>query len=265
MEKYSVFERKHEKQVQVVKVDSVDLPSDEGIVQVTGNNNRGKLFGEEEGSGIHIVGMHAHAAQHRHNHARLTSVQGRRTEHPTIRHDSFVPISASVVIIPVFHICGFVRVAALEVDAPYRSVIPSMRTKRKLMYDSVNVLEVGSSSKKQSIASKVGLQHESNFPSICNDVLAMEYMCMNPGVDTPEVLLRLAFKHLNAFGENTRRLGLLREVNRQDKRPNTNILERNRAHIELDTTSQAESEAVGDSNYDGVMILTLRQYVTESK
>ncbi|GJV04402.1 hypothetical protein Tco_1337971 [Tanacetum coccineum] len=249
----------HEKQVQVVKVDSVDLPSDEGIVQVTGNNNRGKLFGEEEGSGIHIVGMHAHAAQHRHNHAsgqegchgqvvvlgkqnigegsgsvsegygNVTdgqSVQGRRTEHPTIRHDSFVPISASVVI-------------TLEVDAPYRSVIPSMRTKRKLMYDSVNVLEVGSSSKKQSIASKVGLQHESNFPSICNDVLAMEYMCMNPGrggrnenthksdsyddaytatskeqlsvcdtgfvvvgVDTPEVLLRtMALRHATSFLE----------------------------------------------------------------
>ncbi|GJT50720.1 zinc transporter 4, chloroplastic isoform X1 [Tanacetum coccineum] len=63
------YERKHEKQVQAVKVDSVDLPSEEGIVQVTGNDSSGKLFGEEEGSGIHIVGMHAHAAQHRHNHA----------------------------------------------------------------------------------------------------------------------------------------------------------------------------------------------------
>ncbi|GJS82564.1 hypothetical protein Tco_0749105 [Tanacetum coccineum] len=76
------------------------------------------------------------------------SVQGRRTKHSTIHHDSFVPISASAVI-------------TLEVDAPYRSVVPSVRTKRKLMYDSVSVLEVGSSSKKQSIgegsASKVGL------------------------------------------------------------------------------------------------------------
>ncbi|PON56360.1 Zinc/iron permease [Parasponia andersonii] len=28
----------------------------------------GKVFGEEEGGGMHIVGMHAHAAHHRHNH-----------------------------------------------------------------------------------------------------------------------------------------------------------------------------------------------------
>ncbi|KAK9079852.1 hypothetical protein SSX86_001525 [Deinandra increscens subsp. villosa] len=54
------YERKHEKQIQAVKVDSVDLPSEAGIVQVPE---------KEEGSGIHIVGMHAHAAQHRHNHA----------------------------------------------------------------------------------------------------------------------------------------------------------------------------------------------------
>ncbi|GJX82637.1 retrotransposon protein, putative, ty1-copia subclass [Tanacetum coccineum] len=189
---YSVFELKHEKQVQAVKVNSVNLPSEEGIVQVTGNDNSEKLFREEEGNGIHIVGMHAHAAQHRHNHAS--------------------------------------RQVALEVDALYRSIVPSMRTKRKLMYDSVSVLEVGSSSKKQSIASKVGLQHESNLPSICNDVLEMEYMCTNPGrrgrnenthisdsyddaftatskeqfssVDTPEVLLRtVALRHTASFLE----------------------------------------------------------------
>ncbi|GKA03587.1 hypothetical protein Tco_0676368 [Tanacetum coccineum] len=66
---YSVFERKHEKQVQAVKVHSVNLPSEEGIVQVMGNDSSGKLFWEEEGSEIHIVGIHAHVAQHRHNHA----------------------------------------------------------------------------------------------------------------------------------------------------------------------------------------------------
>ncbi|KAL8216536.1 hypothetical protein R6Q57_023373 [Mikania cordata] len=54
------YERKHEKQIQAVKVDSVDLASEAGIVQVAG---------KDEGGGIHIVGMHAHAAQHRHNHA----------------------------------------------------------------------------------------------------------------------------------------------------------------------------------------------------
>ncbi|XP_045800141.1 zinc transporter 4, chloroplastic-like [Trifolium pratense] len=30
--------------------------------------NSGKVFGEEESGGMHIVGMHAHAAHHRHNH-----------------------------------------------------------------------------------------------------------------------------------------------------------------------------------------------------
>lgn len=30
----------------------------------------GKVFGEEEGGGMHIVGIHAHAAHHRHNHPR---------------------------------------------------------------------------------------------------------------------------------------------------------------------------------------------------
>ena len=33
---------------------------------MAGNDSNAKLFGEEDGSGIHIVGMHAHAAQHRH-------------------------------------------------------------------------------------------------------------------------------------------------------------------------------------------------------
>ncbi|GJU92640.1 hypothetical protein Tco_1317396 [Tanacetum coccineum] len=151
-------------------------------VVVLGNQNIG------EGSGSVSEGYG--------NVTKGQSVQGRHTEHPTIRHDSFVPIFASVVIslgkTRANVECCELNIGAqtaehisLEVDAPYRSVVPSVRTKRKLRYDSVDVLEVGSSSKKQSIgegsASKVGLQHESNLPSICNDVLAMEYMCMNPG------------------------------------------------------------------------------------
>ncbi|KAJ6354434.1 hypothetical protein OIU77_005112 [Salix suchowensis] len=32
------------------------------------NGSSGKVFGEEEHGGMHIVGMHAHAAQHTHNH-----------------------------------------------------------------------------------------------------------------------------------------------------------------------------------------------------
>ncbi|KAJ0743551.1 hypothetical protein HanPI659440_Chr10g0377181 [Helianthus annuus] len=56
------YEQKHEKQIQGVRVDSVDLASEAGIVPVP-------VAGKEEGGGIHIVGMHAHAAQHRQNHA----------------------------------------------------------------------------------------------------------------------------------------------------------------------------------------------------
>ncbi|KAI3792773.1 hypothetical protein L2E82_06663 [Cichorium intybus] len=63
------YERKHEKQIQAVRVESVDLASEAGIVPVAGKDDHGKVYGEDEGNGIHIVGMHAHVAQHRHNHA----------------------------------------------------------------------------------------------------------------------------------------------------------------------------------------------------
>lgn len=44
----------------------------------------GKVFGEEEGGGMHIVGMHAHAAHHRHNHA-----QGHDACHGGIKEQTF--------------------------------------------------------------------------------------------------------------------------------------------------------------------------------
>ncbi|KAJ0090878.1 hypothetical protein Patl1_13028 [Pistacia atlantica] len=51
------------------RVGSVDAVSESGIVPVVDNKERnGKVFGEEEGGGMHIVGMHAHAAHHRHSH-----------------------------------------------------------------------------------------------------------------------------------------------------------------------------------------------------
>lgn len=56
------YDRKQEKQIQAARVDSIDLASESGIVSVTATGK------ENEGNGIHIVGMHAHAAQHRHNH-----------------------------------------------------------------------------------------------------------------------------------------------------------------------------------------------------
>ncbi|KAL5836207.1 hypothetical protein ACOSQ3_015761 [Xanthoceras sorbifolium] len=49
------------------RVDSLDADSESGIVPVLENKEH-KVFGEEEGGGMHIVGMHAHAAHHRHNH-----------------------------------------------------------------------------------------------------------------------------------------------------------------------------------------------------
>ncbi|KAA8521277.1 hypothetical protein F0562_011977 [Nyssa sinensis] len=62
------YERKQEKERagQIGRVESVDSLSESGIVEVKDSN--GKVFGEEEGGGMHIVGMHAHAAHHRHSH-----------------------------------------------------------------------------------------------------------------------------------------------------------------------------------------------------
>ncbi|GAV56966.1 Zip domain-containing protein [Cephalotus follicularis] len=63
--------RKNEEQVRVGSVDvSTDMES--GIVPVVaaeaGVDYNAKVFGEEEGGAMHIVGMHAHAAHHGHNH-----------------------------------------------------------------------------------------------------------------------------------------------------------------------------------------------------
>lgn len=60
------YERKQEKRSQVNPVESIDSVEEGMIVEV--KESSGKVFGEEEGGGIHIVGMHAHAAHHRHNH-----------------------------------------------------------------------------------------------------------------------------------------------------------------------------------------------------
>ncbi|PIA43045.1 hypothetical protein AQUCO_02000473v1 [Aquilegia coerulea] len=45
---------------------------EEGLLasnQIEEGDHDGKVFGEEEGGGMHIVGIHAHAAHHRHNHS----------------------------------------------------------------------------------------------------------------------------------------------------------------------------------------------------
>ncbi|XVF35337.1 hypothetical protein REPUB_Repub18cG0136900 [Reevesia pubescens] len=52
-----------------VRVGSLEADSETGILPVVeGKDWNGKVFGEEEGGGMHIVGMHAHAAHHRHSH-----------------------------------------------------------------------------------------------------------------------------------------------------------------------------------------------------
>lgn len=55
------------------RVGFLDPDAESGIVPVVENESKSrnvvKVFGEEEDGGMHIVGMHAHAAHHRHSHA----------------------------------------------------------------------------------------------------------------------------------------------------------------------------------------------------
>ncbi|KAL9659935.1 hypothetical protein QQ045_024745 [Rhodiola kirilowii] len=60
------YERKQE-QAHLSRVTS-ESDSETGIVEVK-EFIEGKVFGEEEGGGMHIVGMHAHAAHHSHSHS----------------------------------------------------------------------------------------------------------------------------------------------------------------------------------------------------
>ncbi|KAM7490542.1 hypothetical protein LguiA_033463 [Lonicera macranthoides] len=67
------YERKQEekKRGELGRVESVDSGSvfeSDGIIPVEVKETSEKVFGEEEGGGMHIVGMHAHVAHHRHNH-----------------------------------------------------------------------------------------------------------------------------------------------------------------------------------------------------
>lgn len=77
------YERKQAKQSQVARVEPLDTETGSDIItaEITGYN--GKVFGEEEGGAMHIVGMHAHAAHHRHNHS-----QGEGACQPLLWDDS---------------------------------------------------------------------------------------------------------------------------------------------------------------------------------
>ncbi|KAK2966413.1 hypothetical protein RJ640_003683 [Escallonia rubra] len=75
------YEKKQEKQNQTVRIDSVDVESESGIVPVEVKERDEKVFGEEEGGAMHIVGMHAHAAHHRHNHPHGQEACGHVRDH----------------------------------------------------------------------------------------------------------------------------------------------------------------------------------------
>ncbi|KAK4787544.1 hypothetical protein SAY86_011377 [Trapa natans] len=51
------------------RVGSVDTCLESGIEPVVANDRNGKVCGEEESGGVHILGMHAHVTNHRHNHS----------------------------------------------------------------------------------------------------------------------------------------------------------------------------------------------------
>ncbi|GAB2283775.1 Fe(2+) transport protein 3, chloroplastic [Dionaea muscipula] len=66
-----IYERRQERMVADVGVErggTVDVFEELGISERGEAKGGGKLFGEEEGGGMHIVGIHAHAAHHRHTH-----------------------------------------------------------------------------------------------------------------------------------------------------------------------------------------------------
>ncbi|CAI9784866.1 unnamed protein product [Fraxinus pennsylvanica] len=63
------YARRQEKQNHSVQADSLDLISESSIVPVERREGDETVFGEEEGGAMHIVGMHAHVAHHRHSHS----------------------------------------------------------------------------------------------------------------------------------------------------------------------------------------------------
>lgn len=69
------------------RVGSVDPGLESGILPVDAKDWNGKVFGEEEGGGMHIVGMHAHAAHHRHNHPHGREACDGNAREPSHSHD----------------------------------------------------------------------------------------------------------------------------------------------------------------------------------
>ncbi|XP_051151286.1 zinc transporter 4, chloroplastic-like [Andrographis paniculata] len=63
------YEKKQLKQNKIARTASLDTESEPGVVTAEAAGYNGKVFGEEEGGMMHIVGIHAHAAHHRHSHS----------------------------------------------------------------------------------------------------------------------------------------------------------------------------------------------------
>ncbi|KAL2528775.1 zinc transporter 4 precursor [Forsythia ovata] len=62
------YERKQENESPNIGFDSLNMVFELGIVPVEKKMGSAKVFGEEEGDAMHIVGMRAHVAHHRHIH-----------------------------------------------------------------------------------------------------------------------------------------------------------------------------------------------------
>lgn len=72
------YERKQERS-QASQIQAMPSDSDGIVPFIEAKDPNGKVFGEEEGGGMHIVGIHAHAAHHRHSHPHgEESCDGRR-------------------------------------------------------------------------------------------------------------------------------------------------------------------------------------------
>ncbi|KAK4787494.1 hypothetical protein SAY86_011327 [Trapa natans] len=69
------------------KVGSVDPSLETALLPADIKEWNGRVFGEEEGGGMHIVGMHAHAAHHAHNHPHgQEACQGNNNREPLHSH-----------------------------------------------------------------------------------------------------------------------------------------------------------------------------------
>ena len=95
------------------------------VLAVEVKERNGKVFGEEESGGMHIVGMHAHAAHHRHSHPHgqdachgslKEQVHGHSygiesdDEEGGVRHVVVSQVTSSLPFLDIFHILLFCRV-----------------------------------------------------------------------------------------------------------------------------------------------------------